>query len=336
MKRFFLLLAVALAIALAAAPLPIPVQGPQTGLLFDDVFLRHLDGVDHPEQPARLTAIRAGLERAGLFGRLTRISPRRVTDEELMLVHSRAYVDLVRKELSGLQRTTDLSTGDTVISPGSFDTAQFATGGVLNAVDAVMTRKVKNAFCAVRPPGHHATPSRGMGFCIYNHVAVAARYAQKMHGVKRVLIVDWDYHHGNGTQDIFYDRVDVAFASIHADPATDYPFFWGHSDEAGAGEGEGATLNLPLPRGTDWSGYAPALAQALDWIERHGPDLLVVSFGADTYESDPISNFKLKTSDYAPMARRIASFGVPTIVVMEGGYAIDALGPNVGAFLSGF
>ena len=118
---------------------------------------------------------------------------------------------------------------------------------------------------------------------------------------------------------------------IHADPATDYPFFWGHADEW-----DGATLNLPLPRGTDWTSYAPALARALDWIERHEPDLLVVSYGADTYEGDPISHFKLKTSDYAPMARRIASLGLATVVVMEGGYAVEALGTNVAEFLSGF
>jgi acetoin utilization deacetylase AcuC-like enzyme len=151
-----------------------------------------------------------------------------------------------------------------------------------------------------------------------------------------VAILDVDYHHGNGTQDIFYDRADVAYASIHADPSTDYPFFWGHSDEAGLGDGTGATLNLPLPRGTDWNGYAPALTQALDWIERREPELLIVSYGADTYEGDPISYFELKTSDYAPMARRIASLGLPTVILMEGGYAVDALGANVAAFLSGF
>jgi len=167
------------------------VRTSQTGLLFDDVYLRHLAGVEHPERPERLTSIREGLERAGLLAGIFRIAPRRVTDAELMLVHTRSYVDLVRRELSNLTGPKDLSTGDTVISPGSLETAQFAAGGVLNAVDAVMTKKVRNAFCAVRPPGHHATPSRGMGFCIYNQVAIAARYAQKTHGAKRVLIVDW-------------------------------------------------------------------------------------------------------------------------------------------------
>jgi acetoin utilization deacetylase AcuC-like enzyme len=128
----------------------------------------------------------------------------------------------------------------------------------------------------------------------------------------------------------------VLYVSIHADPVMDYPYFWGHADETGAGAGEGANLNQALPRGTDWNSYQPALVQALDRIEKHEPELFIVSYGADTYEGDPISYFKLKTSDYAPMARRIAALGLPTVVVMEGGYAVEALGANVAGFLSGF
>jgi acetoin utilization deacetylase AcuC-like enzyme len=151
-----------------------------------------------------------------------------------------------------------------------------------------------------------------------------------------VAILDVDYHHGNGTQDVFYGRGDVFFASIHADPRTDYPFYWGHADEHGEGEGEGATLNLPLPRGTGWREYQPALERALEAVAGFGAELLVVSFGADTYAGDPISHFRLETADYAPMARRIAAAGLPTLVVMEGGYAVDALGANVAEFLSSF
>jgi acetoin utilization deacetylase AcuC-like enzyme len=221
----------------------------------------------------------------------------------------------------------------TPIAAGTWDAAYWAAQTAIAAAESLIGGD-RTAFALCRPPGHHAGADYLGGYSYLSNAAIAAEHA--VAAGRRVAILDVDYHHGNGTQDIFYDRADVAFASIHADPATDYPFFWGHADEAGAGEGEGATLNLPLPRGTDWTGYAPALAQALDWIERHEPDLLVVSFGADTYEGDPISHFKLKTSDYAPMARRIASLGLPTLVVMEGGYAVEALGQNVAEFLSGF
>jgi acetoin utilization deacetylase AcuC-like enzyme len=221
----------------------------------------------------------------------------------------------------------------TPIAAGTWDAAYWAAQTAVAAAESVIGGE-RSAFALCRPPGHHAGADYLGGYSYLSNAAIAAEHAAT--AGRRVAILDVDYHHGNGTQDIFYDRSDVAFASIHADPATDYPFFWGHPDEAGAGEGKGTTLNLPLPRGTDWTGYAPALAQTLDWIERHGPDLLVVSFGADTYEGDPISHFKLKTGDYAPMARRIASLGVPTLIVMEGGYAVEALGQNVAEFLSGF
>jgi len=151
-----------------------------------------------------------------------------------------------------------------------------------------------------------------------------------------VAILDVDYHHGNGTQDIFWTRGDVLFVSIHADPRTDYPFYWGHADETGASEGEGATLNLPLPQGAGQDAYLPALDAALARIADFDPALLVCSYGADTFAGDPISSFRLETSDYPELARRIAALGLPTLVVMEGGYAVDALGANLVAFLSGF
>ena len=165
--------------------------------------------------------------------------------------------------------------------------------------------------------------------------AIAAAEARGR-GLGPVAILDIDYHHGNGTQDIFLERSDVFFASIHADPRTDYPFYWGHQDERGAGEGEGATLNLPLARGTAMRGYEAALDRALEAVAGFGAGLLVCSFGADTFAGDPICSFALETADYAPVARRIASLGLPTLIVMEGGYAVDALGGNVAAFLSGF
>lgn len=222
----------------------------------------------------------------------------------------------------------------TPIGPETWSAAYWSAQTALSALHSVLEDK-RPAFAFCRPPGHHAGGDYLGGYSYLSNAAIAAEEARSR-GIGRVAILDVDYHHGNGTQDIFDDRPDVAFASIHANPATDYPFYWGHADEAGTGDGEGATLNLPLPRGTDWSGYAPALAQALDWIEQRAADLLIVCYGADTHEADPISHFRLKTSDYGPMARRIAALGLPTLIVMEGGYAIDALGDNVAEFLGGF
>ena len=221
----------------------------------------------------------------------------------------------------------------TPIGEGTWEAAYFGAQTALAGLKAA--RMDGNAFAFCRPPGHHAGRDYCGGYSYINNAAVAAEQALA-NGARRVAILDVDYHHGNGTQDIFYDRGDVLFASIHADPRTDYPFFWGHADERGEGAGEGATFNLPLPRGTDFAAYERALGEALDWITDGAPDLLIVCYGADTYAGDPISFFTLETSDYSRMARRIAELRLPTLTIMEGGYAVDALGANIASFLSGF
>jgi acetoin utilization deacetylase AcuC-like enzyme len=217
----------------------------------------------------------------------------------------------------------------TPIGPGTWDSCYWSAQTALGALKCVLDGE-RSAFAFTRPPGHHAGADYFGGYCYLNHAAIAAEAALRS-GSQRIAILDVDYHHGNGTQDIFAGRDDVLFASIHADPSTDYPFFWGHS-----GESERNILNLPLPRGTDWTGYLPALDKAIEWLGKSSPELLIVSFGADTHGDDPISHFSLLTSDYAPMAQRIASMNVPTLIVMEGGYALEALGANVAEFLSGF
>jgi len=222
----------------------------------------------------------------------------------------------------------------TPIGEGTWQAAYWAAQTAITATEAVLEGE-RSTFALCRPPGHHCGRDYLGGYSYLSNAAIAAEHALAA-GKKRVAILDVDYHHGNGTQDIFYDRADVLYVSIHADPVMDYPYFWGHADEVGAGAGKGANLNFPLSRGTDWSDYEPALLQTLDRIEQHEPELLIVSYGADTYEGDPISYFKLKTSDYARMARRIAALGLPTVVVMEGGYDVEALGANVSEFLSGF
>jgi acetoin utilization deacetylase AcuC-like enzyme len=308
-------------------------QSSKTGLLYDDVFLRHLAGVSgHPERPERLTSVRDGLDRAGLLKSLHRIATRRVTDEELALVHTPAYLTLVRRELTNLKGPAELSTGDTVITEGSLETAQFAAGGVLNAVDAVMTKTVRNAFCATRPPGHHATPSQGMGFCLYNNVAIAARYAQKKHGVKRVLIVDWDYHHGNGTQDTFYEDDSVVIVDTHhygAYPGT------GNPAETGRGKALGTKHNVPMSPGAGDKEFLEAFKNTLVPAARAAkPDLILISAGFDGMRNDLLGVFDITPEGFAAMTRIVVDLANElcegrVVSVLEGGYRLDGLADSV-------
>ena len=222
----------------------------------------------------------------------------------------------------------------TPITADTWDSAYWSAQSALSAVAAVLDEALPAAFALCRPPGHHSGADYLGGYCYLNSAAVAA--AEAVHRGRRVAILDIDYHHGNGTQDIFLESSDVLFVSIHADPATDYPFFWGHADERGIGEGEGKTLNLPLPRGTAIRTYLDALETACAAVAAHGTDLLVLSFGADTFEADPISFFELRKGDYEAIGSRIAALQIPTAIVKEGGYAIDALGQIVASLLSGF
>ncbi len=310
------------------------------------------NGAMHPpaEHPGRVDAI---LDAIG-----STQAPRDQGEEPLLRVHSRDYLDLLKsahrqwraagREGDALpytfpvvgRRPLRLQRIDALLGQYSFDTSSPIAQGTwdaaywgaqtaLAATDAVLSGE-RTAFALCRPPGHHAGADYCGGYSYLSNAAIAAEQALAA-GRSCVAILDVDYHHGNGTQDIFAGRGDVAFASIHADPATDYPFFWGHADESG-----GNILNLPLPRGTGWAEYEPALDQALEWTGARGPELLIVSYGADTHEADPISHFKLRTQDYAGMARRIASLSLPTVIAMEGGYALEALGANVATFLSGF
>ena len=222
----------------------------------------------------------------------------------------------------------------TPITPHTWESAYWSVQSALAATQAVLDGE-RAGFALCRPPGHHAGADYYGGYCHLNAAAIAAQAARDA-GKRRVAILDIDYHHGNGTQDIFWSRDDVFYASLHADPATDYPFYWGHADEVGEGAGTGTTLNLPLPQGTTLDAFRRAQSQALAAIGDYGAELLVVSFGADTYTGDPISAFKIETPDYALLAQDIAAAGLPTAIVMEGGYAVDALGENVASLLSGW
>ena len=222
----------------------------------------------------------------------------------------------------------------TPIAAGTWAAAYAGAQVALSALQPLLAGTAATCFALCRPPGHHAGADYCGGYCYLNNAAIAAEAA--ISAGRRVAILDIDYHHGNGTQDLFWTRANPLFVSLHADPATDYPFYWGHADELGEGDGKGATLNLPLPQGTKLSAYRAALAEALARIAAFAPDLLVISFGADTFAGDPISHFALQTGDFTVLARDIAALGLPSLIIMEGGYAVSQLGSNVAAFLAGF
>ena len=220
------------------------------------------------------------------------------------------------------------------ITAGTWQAAYSAAQVALSGQRAVAEGQ-RSAFALCRPPGHHAAADLMGGYCYLNNAAIAAqRFLDQ--GAARVAILDVDYHHGNGTQSIFYDRADVLFASIHGDPRFEFPFFLGHADETGAGAGEGVNLNLPLAAGSAWDAWSAALECACRRIAEYGPDVLVVSLGVDTFKEDPISQFKLDSPDYLRMGERIAALGRPTLFVMEGGYAVAEIGINAVNVLEGF
>ena len=301
-----------------------------TALLLDPVYKQHQTGPGHPERPERYDAVRSGLEREGLVREAVRIAPRRASEDEIAMCHARDYIAIVKRDIA--RGVHDLSTGDTAVSPKSLDVALDAVGGVINAVDAVLEGKSKNAFCAVRPPGHHATAVRGMGFCVFNNVAIAARHAQRKHGIKRVLIADWDVHHGNGTQDIFYQDGSVFFFSTHQSPW--YPGT-GALGETGEGAGKGTTMNSPLPAGSGRAEIVGAFRERLmPAMEHFKPELVMISAGFDSRLGDPLGQFRLTDEDFADLTRLLMDIadtyaGQRLVSVLEGGYSLEGLAKSV-------
>ncbi len=303
-----------------------------TALLADPVYRQHDTGLGHPEQAQRYDAVVEALDRAGLTQELLRIEPRPATEDEIAACHGHGYIEAVHLEIrSGAH---ELSTGDTAVSARSWDVALNAVGGILNAVDAVVEGDAQNAFCVVRPPGHHARPDQGMGFCIFNNIAVAARYAQRKHGLGKVLIADWDVHHGNGTQDIFYHDGSVFFFSTHQSPW--YPFT-GAANETGEGRGKGSTLNCPLPAGSGRPEIVGAFRERLRRAaDRFQPDLVLVSAGFDSRMADPLGRFTLTDADFAELTGVLLEIagehaGGRLVSVLEGGYNLSGLGSAAAA-----
>ncbi|HEV8198682.1 MAG TPA: histone deacetylase [Candidatus Polarisedimenticolia bacterium] len=309
------------------------MSAPPVGFVWHDRCLLHDNGAGHPERPQRLTAIRDHLERGGVLARLLAITPEPAPLEALARVHDEAYIEALQRVCARAPARLDADTG---VSEGSWAAALLSAGGGIAAVDAVMERRARSAFVCTRPPGHHAERDRAMGFCLFNNIAVAARHAQDRHEVERVAIVDWDVHHGNGTQHLFEDDDAILYISTH-----EWPFYpgTGARGERGRGKGIGTTINLPLPAGSGDDEYERLFETVvLPAIESFAPGLVLISAGFDAHAADPLAGMALTTPGYATLttllrdaARTLCEGRI--VSLLEGGYDLDALAASVEAHL---
>ena len=296
-----------------------------TLILYDDLCLEHLARVPHPESPDRLRAIVDRLKEEGLWEACEHPGPRDATEDDLALIHTREYIENVRRIAESGGGALDL---DTPLSEASYRAALRAAGLLLEGADRIAEGRARNGFAVVRPPGHHALPDRGMGFCLFNNIAIAARHLQRRRGVERILIADWDLHHGNGTQTAFYDDPSVMYLSLHA-----WPFYpgTGAESERGAGPGAGYTLNRPLAFGAGPEEYVRAMTEALLGPGRaFNPDFVLVSAGFDAAAGDPIGVFDLEAGHFASLTRaamRVAAARCEgrLLSTLEGGYHLAQL-----------
>lgn len=294
------------------------------------ICVQHQTGAGHPERPARLDAVNAHLKESGMLSDLVDVQARAATQAELSAVHLPNHVTQV---IGALESGVSSLDPDTVVSLHSLEASYLAAGAAITGVDTLFDEQAPNqVFCGVRPPGHHAESNRSMGFCIFNNVAVAARYAIEQSMASRVLILDWDVHHGNGTQEIFQAASDVFYYSLHQ-----YPFYpgTGGAQETGIGAGKGFTLNRPLPSGTGNDTYFRLLEQDLEHIgEIFKPDLVIISAGFDAHEADPLGSMRITSEGFARMTRTVRDLADQTahgrvLSVLEGGYNLDALADSV-------
>lgn len=296
-----------------------------TGFVFHEDYLKHDTGPWHPESPARLESIISHLDQSGALSQVVKIEPRNPCSEWILNIHTSDYISNVRESaLNGV----DHLDADTGICRDSYRIACLAVGGVLEAVDAIMAHKVSNAFCAIRPPGHHAEQDRAMGFCLFNNVAIAAKYIQVQFQLPKVLIVDWDVHHGNGTQNSFYEDPTVFYFSVHQ-----YPFYpgTGHETDTGHGAGKGFTLNKPLPAGTDDSTYIDVFNSVLlPAAKKFKPDFILISAGFDAHKNDPLASMKMTAEGFGRLTQIVKDLSEQEcqgriLSMLEGGYHLNSL-----------
>ncbi len=300
-----------------------------TVIFFDPIFEEHKTGYGHPERPERLPVAMQALEDSGLLDTVQVRSPREADLVEIELVHPFRYIESVREMSESGGGHLDM---DTAVSRSTYHAALKAAGALLGAVDGALSGDIDNSFCLVRPPGHHALPHRGMGFCIFNNVAIAARHAIADRGLSRVMIVDWDAHHGNGTQDIFYDDPNVLYVSLHQ-----YPHYPGTGwvDETGHGKGTGYTINLPFPTGTGEEHYMEAFERViLPAAERFDPDFVMVSAGYDSHDADLLCSMRLVDGSYRRMTGALRNFAHERasgrlLMTLEGGYNLKAQADSI-------
>jgi acetoin utilization deacetylase AcuC-like enzyme len=302
----------------------------RTGFVYHPQYLEHDMGAGHPESPDRLRAIMRRLEHTGVLSRLVRINPAPASDEWITQVHAASYVETLKRRTPTSGRVS--LDADTSMSAGSLAAAYLAAGGALAAADAIVAGSVEHAFCALRPPGHHAERDRAMGFCLFNNVAIAARYLQRRHAIARVLIVDWDVHHGNGTQHTFNNDPTVLFFSTHQ-----YPYYpgTGRATETGEGQGAGATINVPMDPGEGDDTYRAVFQKVLmPAADAFQPDFVIVSAGFDAHKDDPLAGMGVTEEGYADLTRMVLSIARRhsrgrLLSCLEGGYHLQALSASV-------
>jgi acetoin utilization deacetylase AcuC-like enzyme len=298
----------------------------KVGFVYDDIFLKHETPSTHPESPKRLTKILDTIKNSDVWDKLIPIKPRRAEEEDILKVHTKDYFE-------NIKTFTGYYDSDTYISENSFEAAMYAAGAVIEAIDRSKKGEIERSFCAVRPPGHHAEANKAMGFCILNNIAVGARYAQKI-GYERVFIIDFDVHHGNGTQHIFEEDDTVFYFSTHQYPH--YPGT-GRDSERGKGKGKNFTYNMPMHYGSGDKDYFSAYHDTLPGLIRNfGPDIILISAGYDIHESDPLSGINISNKGIRAIVRGILLNSTPTrhsllpfIFSLEGGYDLQALGESV-------